>query len=261
MLPYFFIGILVLIIIFLGWIYLRTIRRMAEGVLHLRELQDEFAFIAAHELRSPVTAIRGYLSLALRDSSVSGEAQKYLTEADKANQRLLQLVQDLLEAMRSETGKINIRVQPISIVEPIREVIDEVKSLAAEKSIVVTYEPPADTPQIQADTKRVKEIMVNLLSNAIKYTPQGGVIHIAHEVKKGMLATHVQDNGFGISRGAQKNLFKKFYRVQTDKTRDIQGTGLGLFIVKEIVERMDGKIWFTSEEGRGSTFSFSLPLA
>ena len=115
-------------------------------------------------------------------------------------------------------------------------------------------------PKVLADAKRMQEVMVNLAGNSIKYTQSGGVVEISHEVKDGMLITHVRDNGFGISKKAQEKLFEKFYRVKTQKTKDVAGTGLGLFIVKQIVQKMDGKIWVISQSGKGSTFSFSIPL-
>ena len=103
--------------------------------------------------------------------------------------------------------------------------------------------------------------MINLMGNAIKYTQEGGEVRVFHEVKGQEILTHVKDNGFGISRDAQSKIFEKFYRVQTKETRNIQGTGLGLFIVKQLVEKMNGKIWFVSEKGKGTTFSFALPRA
>ncbi|OGZ99274.1 MAG: hypothetical protein A3C07_00470 [Candidatus Sungbacteria bacterium RIFCSPHIGHO2_02_FULL_47_11] len=236
--------------------------RMAEGLKRLQELQNEFTFIAAHELRSPVTVIRGYISLAMRDKNgIPENVREYLLEADKANQRLLQLVQDLLEAARSEAGKIVIKVQPLVLKESIQAVLAEMKSLADEKSVALSFECPETLPKVLADDGRLKEIMVNLVGNAIKYSNPGGNVLITHEVRGHELITHVKDDGFGISHEAQKRLFEKFYRVHSEKTRDIPGTGLGLFIVKELVGRMGGNVWVESDEGKGSTFSFSLPIA
>jgi signal transduction histidine kinase len=112
-----------------------------------------------------------------------------------------------------------------------------------------------------ADADRLKEVLINLVGNSIKYMGGAGTVTISHEVQGNNLVTHVKDTGLGMSKEAQAKLFEKFYRVQTEKTKQIQGTGLGLFIVKEIIEKMNGKIAVSSEEGKGSDFYFSLPIA
>lgn len=229
----------------------------------LEQLKDEFVFIAAHELRTPVAAMKGYLTLILDGTTggVTDATRAFIEKVLASNQRLIQLVNDLLEVARSQAGRLTIKVAPIAIVPPIRSVLDELKSLADEKSVALHYDPPAEVPNVLADADRVKEVVVNLIGNAIKYMGGAGAVTITHEQKDHMLVTHVTDTGLGISKEAQARLFEKFYRVQTDQTKDITGTGLGLFIVKQIVEKMDGKIWIESEEGKGSTFSFSLVLA
>ena len=141
-----------------------------------------------------------------------------------------------------------------------RATLEELKPLLDEKKIAMNYEAD-DIPLVLADSIRLREVMVNLVGNAIKYSPKGGKVLITHEVSGKELTTHIKDTGFGISFEAQKKLFGKFYRVQTKETKDIPGTGLGLFIVKQIIEKMGGRIWVESKEGEGSTFSFALPVA
>ncbi len=237
---------------------------MMIGLKELEQLKDEFVFIAAHELKTPVAAIKGYLSLILDGTTgaLNDTAREYLEKVIASNQRLIQLVNDLLEVARSQAGRLTIKVAPIAITPSIRAVIDELKSLADAQSVTVAYDPPADLPNVLADTDRVKEVMVNLIGNAIKYMGGAGTITVSHEIdpQNKMLVTHVTDTGLGMSQEEQEKLFQKFYRVQNEKTRDIAGTGLGLFIVKEIIEKMSGTIWAVSEPGKGSTFSFTLPL-
>lgn len=237
--------------------------RMAQGLKRLQELRDEFVFIAAHELRSPVTVVRGYISLILEGDTgpISAQTRDFLEKVDSSQQRLAQLVNDLLEVARSEAGRITIDVSALDIREPVQASVEEVRPLADKKKISLHYEPPQELPQILADSGRIKEIMVNLISNAIKYSPEGASVTVRLELKDKEVITHVADTGYGIPKDAQGKMFEKFYRVRTKDTMNIQGTGLGLFIVKQLVEKMNGKMWFESDEGKGTTFSFSLPLA
>jgi signal transduction histidine kinase len=236
---------------------------MVLGLKQLEQLKDEFVFIAAHELRTPVAAMKGYLTLILEGTTgpIPDQTKLFIEKVLASNQRLIQLVNDLLEVARSQAGRLTIKVTPIDLAPPINSTLDELKSLADEKSVTMTYVPPADLPQVLADADRVKEVVVNLIGNAIKYMGGPGSITITHENKGDILVTNITDTGLGISKEAQEKLFEKFYRVQTDKTREITGTGLGLFIVKEIIEKMDGTISVASEEGKGSTFSFALAIA
>ncbi len=236
---------------------------MVLGLKQLEQLKDEFVFIAAHELRTPVAAMKGYLTLILEGTTgaITDGTRGYIERVINANQRLIQLVNDLLEVARSQAGRLTIKVAPVAIAPPIASVLDELRSLADEKSVSITYEPPADLPNVLADADRVKEVVVNLIGNAIKYMGGAGKVTVSHERKEGKLITYIADTGLGMSKEAQEKLFQKFYRVQTEKTRDITGTGLGLFIVKEIIEKMNGTIWVISEEGKGSTFAFALPIA
>lgn len=236
--------------------------RMAQGLKRLQELKNEFVFIAAHELRSPVTIINGYISMIFSDKAahlLTEDLKNYLEQIKNANQRLLQLVANLLEIARSEAGRMVIEVAPLALEDSIFQIVSEMKPLVDEKSITLHYEQILNLPRVLGNDVRVKEIMVNLIGNAIKYSPQAKPIIISHEVKEKEVITRVRDNGFGISEEAQKKLFEKFYRIRTEKTESIPGTGLGLFIVKQLIEKMNGKIWVVSEEGKGSTFSFSLP--
>jgi signal transduction histidine kinase len=207
--------------------------------------------------------MKGYLQLILEGTTgaISDGTRAFIEKVIASNQRLIQLVNDLLEVARSQAGRLTIQVAPIDLAASISSSLDELKSLADEKSVTMAYQPPADLPHVLADTDRVKEVVVNLVGNAIKYMGGAGSVAVSHEVADGHVITHVADTGLGISKEAQEKLFQKFYRVQTDKTKEITGTGLGLFIVKEIIEKMNGTIWATSEEGKGSVFSFSLPIA
>ena len=228
-----------------------------------RKLRDAFVFIAAHELRTPVTAIRGYISMILEETfgKVPEKIKENLLIVNHSNDRLVQLVQDLLEVARSEAGKMKIDMKENDISASIKIIMDELKSLSEKKGIELIYNKPEKEIKVLADSYKLNEVITNLAGNAIKYTLDKGSIEISHEEQGDMLITHIKDHGMGMSEENMKKLFSKFYRVQTEETNNIEGTGLGLFICKEIIERMNGKIWVKSKVGEGSTFSFSLKLA
>jgi signal transduction histidine kinase len=235
---------------------------MMKGLKELATLREEFVFVAAHELRAPVGIIKGYLSILLDNLSgtIAPTVRTQLEKIKAANERLVQLIEDLLEVSREEAGRLEIKVAPIEISEPIAKVVSEAQRLADDKKISLTYKP-GKLPLVLADSGRIGEIVMNLVSNAIKYSPNKAKVTITHKVKDKLLLTEVQDNGFGISAEAQEKLFEKFYRVRTAETENIQGTGLGLFIARKIVEKMGGEIFVKSAEGKGSTFGFTLPIA
>lgn len=235
---------------------------MALGLKRLKELRNEFVFIAAHELRSPITAIRGYLSLFMREggNTISEKLKGYITPVEGATARLIQLVNDILEIARSEAGQLKIDTTPCDISESINSIMKEVRSLANEKQVSLIYEA-GKVPLVLGDASRIKEVIMNFVSNAIKYNHGGGWVKVYHTQEDSYLVTHVEDNGVGMAAEDQKHVFEKFFRSEEVKIKDIQGTGLGLFIVRELVERMRGGVWFQSEFGKGSKFSFRLPLA
>ncbi len=240
-----------------------SFNKMAQGLKRLQELKSEFVFIAAHELRTPVTAIKGYLSMIFEGDAgnVPPKMLEFLEPVKNANERLVQLVNDILEIARSEAGRIKVEVAPMDIRESIQAIMTEVKPLADVKRITLSYDAPPEALRVMADPARVKEVVMNFVSNAIKYNNIGGSVKVYHETDASSVTTHVEDNGFGMSEEDQKHMFEKFFRSEAGKIKEIQGTGLGLFITRELVEKMGGKIWFRSALGTGTRFSFSLPKA
>lgn len=237
--------------------------KMREVLKENQKLRDEFVFIAAHELRAPVTVIRGYVSMIMGGDvgPINDKAQEFLSLVMRSGDSLNKLVEDLLEVARSEAGRIEIKVKPIDVAAVVKDTLQELKVMSDAKSIKIVYKPPKDLPRILADVDKLKEVVKNLVDNAIKYSIGSGMITVRHEVKEKALITHIKDSGIGISPEDQKKLFQKFHRIKTKETEDIQGTGLGLWIIKQLLEKMNGEIWCASEKGMGSTFSFSLPLA
>lgn len=232
-----------------------------ESAERIAKLKDEFVFMAAHELRAPATVIKGYVDLL--NSAADDSCEKimpYVEKINDSNERLVVLINDLLEIARTESGRTNITMKPLSLIPIIKDEIERYRQLAKGQKIKIEYLPNEHIPDVIANEDKLKEISSNLITNAIKYGKHGGNVIVSHELKHGFVVTHVADDGIGINAEDQKNLFQKFFRCSSS-SGSIAGTGLGLFITKELVERMNGKIWVSSHPGQGSTFSFKLPPA
>lgn len=238
------------------------LKQANQHLKHLDELKDEFVFVATHELKNPVTALRGYLSLLQEGvyGQVPSSFQEPLNQMQSSNQQLVDLVNDLLQIARSETKTVTIKTEPTDIVPIIKSVIQNLNPSAKLKNLNLIYHAENTLPQIKADSQRVTEIMNNLISNAIKYSNKGD-IEITHSIEDKFLTTKVKDHGVGISPKDQSKLFTRFFRVEEEVIKGIPGTGLGLFIVKQLIEKMEGTITLDSQKNLGSTFTFRLPLA
>lgn len=224
-------------------------------------MKDEFVFIATHDLRTPVTAITGYIYIIKEDKKKLPEnTQKNLAAVEESAARLEKLVDDLLQVAQSESGTIQIKVSPVDINKLIRVSIVEITPLAKEKNVTIETALEKES-MILADKDRLVEVMENLLSNAIKFNREGGNIKVFTKKVNDKLHISISDTGYGIPKDKQNKVFQKFFRIRTKETAGIAGTGLGLFVVRMLIEKMKGKISFTSEEGKGTTFTFILPLS
>jgi len=228
--------------------------------LATEQMKQELISIATHELRTPITGIKGYLDMILDGDTggVNSETKEVVEELVVINGHIADLVDDLLNIGRIEQGRMEVKPVEMNLILSVHNLIKELSASAKDKNLEIVFNPPKGLPQVKADPERVKQILTNLLGNAIKYT-QKGKVEIILESKGREVMCHVKDTGLGISKEDQKKLFKKFSRIKNEKTRSITGTGLGLWIVKQIIEMMAGKIWVESVEGKGSTFSISLP--
>lgn len=237
--------------------------KMAAVLKENQKLKDEFVFVAAHELRAPVTVIRGYLHMILKGEfgKFDQGMKKPLEIMAYLNKGLIDLVHDLLEIARSEAGRLEIKTEPVAVKPLVKELVEAFQVSSHKKGLKLIYQELEKDIQVMADSYKLKEVLTNLISNAIKYSLQKGTIEISHEIKGNFLITHIKDQGMGIGKEDMAKLFSKFHRVKRKETEDIEGTGLGLFICKEIITRMKGKIWAESQLGKGSIFSFTLPLA
>jgi PAS domain S-box-containing protein len=227
----------------------------------LDRMKDEFVSLVSHELRTPLTSIKGYVDLLLDgDAGEVTEEQKEFLDIVKSNSdRLVMLVNDLLDVSRIEAGRINLRLHPVDLAGSIDEVATSLQPLMEQKRQSLTLELPEDLPQVMADRDRVAQIMTNLLSNAHKYTLEGGAVTVRAQASEDEVQVEVSDTGVGMTREELDKLFAKFFRAQNPATQNIGGTGLGLNIVRSLVEKQGGRIWVTSEPMKGSTFSFTIP--
>ena len=226
------------------------------------KLKDEFVFVAAHELRTPVTVIKGFLELVSEaKANFPKDVRDHLSAIASASDNLGQLVNDLLEIARSDADSMKVETSPVDIMPVVKTLVEEVEQLAEKKHVTIEFGHTAKIPMVMGDIGRIKEVLLNLLSNAIKYNRPNGNIEISVIPQTEYVIVEVQDTGYGIPKEQQKRIFEKFFRVANKDTQEVIGTGLGLFITKMLVEKMGGQMTFSSVEGKGSTFSFSLPLS
>ena len=242
----------------------RATKDLQEANVKLQELdklKDEFVSLASHELRTPMTAIKGSLSTILEGYSgeISKESREFLTAAYNENDRLIRLVNNLLNISRIEAGRFTFKVTKVDIEKLITEVVKNLQPAATERNIFLKYEKDGVVPLVYGDEDKVKEVVINLVGNASKFTHKGGIT-VQTYVKDSMLTTSVTDTGSGIAPEDIERLFKKFSQVGGNYARPTGGTGLGLYISKQIVEGLKGSIWLESTVGAGTTFYFSLPV-
>jgi signal transduction histidine kinase len=199
------------------------------------------------------------LELATETSEVAEKAS-YIDDARESADRLIGLVNDLLDASRLESGKLQLSLEPVRIRELTDGVLADVAMLVREKQHGLDVQCESDIPEVLLDRQLIRQVILNLTSNAIKYTPPQGRIAIRMGTQGRSLFWSIRDSGIGISPDAQKRLFEKFFRADNAHTVDTEGTGLGLYLVRLIIERLGGTISCESEEGRGTLFHFTLPM-
>ncbi len=234
--------------------------------------KSEFVSFVSHELKNPMTSIKGYTEL-LAAGAVGPitEAQANFLATIRSNvERMATLVSDLADVSRIEAGRMRLDFKSIPIKEALEEVVRSLRRQIDDKKQRLNLEVPELLPSVWADRTRLVQIITNLVSNAVKYTPQEGEILAAAEIcdnrwdeagAKQVVHIWVKDNGIGISEEDQKKIFQKFFRSEDPKTRESPGTGLGLNITRSLVEFQGGKIWFESEFRHGTTFHFTIPVA
>lgn len=242
----------------------RATHRLKEKNQQLRELdkaKDEFISMASHQLRTPLTAIKGYLSMLLDGDAGEIKVGQYdfINEAYSGANRMVGLINDLLNVSRMETGRFFLEPEDLDIEQIIKEEVQQLVNVAKEKGLYLKIDKKNDVPKVWADETKIRQVIMNFIDNAIHYTAKGGVT-AKYGKEKGYFVFSVKDTGIGVPKEQQKKLFEKFFRADNARHSRPDGTGLGLFLAKRVVEDHNGSIFFSSIEGQGSVFGFRLPL-
>lgn len=232
--------------------------RDVTDIVELDKLKDEFMAVAAHELRTPVTIMKGYAQVLLRTAEdMPTTRQRMLQAIDRGADRIDRIVRDLLDISRLQLGYLSLASETIGLADFVKEVVDRMAMTTTRHDIRIVRLAPGT---VQGDRDRLEQVLINLLSNAIKYSPQGGDIQVDVAIREGQAVVSVKDHGVGIPKEKQANISERFYRAHNGTPHDYGGMGVGLYISREIISRHNGRLWFESNEGAGSTFYFSLPL-
>lgn len=241
----------------------RKLRRANDKLIALDQTKDDFISMASHQLRTPLTSVKGYLSMVLEGDTgkISPQQAKMLEQAFTSSQRMVYLIADLLNVSRLRTGKFVIETKPTNLAEVIEGEIDQLKTTAAGKNQKLTYSKPKSFPTLLFDETKIRQVIMNFTDNALHYTPNNGKIHVALDETPTTIQFTVTDNGIGIPKHEQHHLFTKFFRAGNARKARPDGTGLGLFMAKKVIIAQGGSVIFKSQEGKGSTFGFTFSKA
>lgn len=241
----------------------KDLRGANQKLKTLDETKDDFISMASHQLRTPLTSVKGYLSLVIEGDAgkITPMQHKLLTQAFFSSQRMVYLIADLLNVSRLKTGKFIIDRSEIDLGQIINEEIEQLHDTAAARQLTLHFDQPKHFPILKLDETKTRQVIMNFIDNAIYYTPAGGNITVNLVDKRHTIDFTVVDTGIGVPRSEQHHLFTKFYRAPNAQRARPDGTGLGLFMAKKVIIAQGGAVIFKSVEGKGSTFGFSLEKA
>lgn len=251
------------IVLAISFLLLRQAKFIDYTVLYRKlkevdQMKDDFIAMAAHELRTPLTVIKGYAEMLAISKNLKEEDKQDVSRITMSIEQLNAFISDMLDVIRLGQGKMVFKPENIDISPILEMVVESFGIVARQKGLEISYEK-TDVPLIFVDAEKLRQVVVNIIGNSIKYTPSGSV-KVFVEVSGGMVSIRVRDTGIGISAEDQQKLFGKFFRVKSKETDDIRGTGLGLWIVAQVVANMGGKISVESIKGKGTDFIISFPV-
>jgi signal transduction histidine kinase len=238
---------------------LRTKNRQLQ---RLDEVKDEFLSIASHQLRTPLTSIKGYVDMLLEGDfgEVSGRQREVLDDIFTSSERMVQLINDFLNVSRIQTGKFALERRPTDLEELIEKEIKLMSASLEQRNLKIDWQCDEMMPLLNVDTDKIRQVVVNMIDNAVYYSRPNSTIKVRLDKELDNLIFTVTDTGIGVPAKDQANLFGKFFRASNARKRRPDGTGVGLYLAKKIIDTHGGEIIFKSVEGEGSTFGFKLPL-
>jgi signal transduction histidine kinase len=227
----------------------------------LDEAKDEFISMASHQLRTPLTTIKGYLSMVLEGDAgpVKPKQKEMIDQSFQSASRMVYLIADLLNVSRLQSGKFVIINKPCNLANLVEGEVKQLAEQASQRKIKLAYDKPASFPVLDLDEDKIRQVVMNLLDNALYYTPAGGTVTARLDATPEVANFSVTDTGVGVPKQLQHHLFSKFYRADNARKMRPDGTGLGLYMAKKVITAQGGAVIFSSEEGKGSTFGFSIP--
>lgn len=226
--------------------------------------QIDFVNLTSHQLRTPLSGTKWLLELLQKSDTgnLNRKQRDFIEKLYSSNERMISLVNDLLEVTRIEQGQTKMYLQPTDLAAVIRNLIQEKAKEIHTKHLLISFTIEQEPfPKVHTELNKIKQAVANLISNAVSYTLAGGKISIDLKVQDNLALCAISDTGVGILKVQQKNVFTKFFRGSNVTTMEASGTGLGLYISKAFIGASGGRLWFKSTEGKGSTFYFTLPLA
>lgn len=240
----------------------KELQQTNEKLRSLDEAKDEFISMASHQLRTPLTSVKGYISMLLEGDAgdLNDTQKKFLDQAFISSQRMVYLIADLLNVSRLKTGKFVIEKTPTYLPDVVESEISQLYETAKARELNLEFKKPSEFVTLDLDETKTRQVIMNFVDNAIYYTPRGGKITVALKQLKNSVEYTVTDTGIGVPKKEQHHLFTKFYRAGNAKKSRPDGTGLGLYMAKKVIIAQGGHIIFKTQEGKGSTFGFSFPI-
>ncbi len=240
----------------------KELRASNAQLQHLDATKDEFISMASHQLRTPLTSVKGYISMVIEGDAgkINGAQQQLLGEAFTSSERMVHLINDFLNVSRLQTGKFMLDRRSIDLAKIVDQELDSLRTTIQSHSLKVRYKKPSNFPLLYIDEGKIRQVIMNFVDNAIYYSREDSTINVALETQGGDVLFTVKDKGIGVPLSEQKHLFGKFFRATNARTQRPDGTGVGLFLAKKVIVAHGGSMVFESVEGQGSTFGFRLPI-